>query len=435
MFKNASFVSATQETIAYSKLHNIYTSCQSSASFGSRSSLKKKSNCTFKQIDNFLRKSENYTKFKQARRNFTRLKVQSYRLNEIWSIDLADMQQLSEFHQGITFLFVAVDTLSRFVWVGPLKRKTAAACRQSLIDVIEGNERGPPVLQRRFCGGSRPVSPNREKIWVDKGREFAREFANFCQQSGIHLYSTCSETKSVFAERNIGSIKAIILKYVHENNTEVYHEQIQAFVDITISRINRVTKLMPNQVKKSDESFLVSLQNCKDIKKQEFKLVQHVRIRLKLNLFFRGYRIQFNKLSWPGLIENVTEGLFSYQLNRDEQNRDTTTQETIVERPRFGNGMTSMYVPTNLLKLNSSTLEEKFSPEKYFSIEKGCYSSVNSILQSMCDNFCSIVGWDISQMPLSWDICEASQLQHLKRLQTKKTKKIDSKPFPKIWKT
>ena len=93
----------------------------------------------------------------------------------------------------------------------------------------------------------------------------------------------------------------------------------------------------------------------------------------------------------PGLIENVTKSLFSYQLNRDEQNRDTSTEETIVERPRFGNGMVSMYVPRYLLKWNSSTLEEEFSPEKYFSIAKGCYSSVNSILQSMCDNLCGSV--------------------------------------------
>ena len=137
------------------------------------------------------------------------------------------------------------------------------------------------------------------------------------------------------------------------------------------------------------------------------------------------WEVALVELSWPGLIENVTEGLFSYQLNRDEQNRDTSTQETIVDRPRFGNGMVSMYVPRNLLKRNSSTLEE-FSPEKYFSITKGCYSSVNSILQSMCDNICSSVGWNISQLPLSWDICGASQLLHLKFNTTsnKENKKI-----------
>ena len=44
----------------------------------------------------------------------------------------------------------------------------------------------------------------------------------------------------------------------------------------------------------------------------------------------------------------------------------------------------------------------------------------------MCDNLCSSVGWDISQLPLSWDICEASQLLHLKFSTTsnKEEKKI-----------
>ena len=160
-------------------------------------------------------------------------------------------------------------------------------------------------MQPWFCGGSRPVSPKPEKNWVDKDQEFAREFANFCQRSGIHLYSTCSETKSVFAERNIRSIKALIFKYLQENNTEVYHEQLQAFVDIIISRINRVTKLAPNQVKKSDESFLVSLQNCNAIKKPKFKLGQHVRIRRKIDLFHRGYRIQFTEVFQTAAVETL----------------------------------------------------------------------------------------------------------------------------------
>ena len=149
-----------------------------------------------------------------------------------------------------------METLSWFVRVDPPKRKTAAACGKALINVIEGNKLGPPGLQQPlFCRGSRPVSPNPEKNWVDKGREFAREFANFCQQSGIHLYSTCSDTKLVIAERNIRSMKALLVKRLHENNIEVNYEQLKAFNDIITSRTNRVTKLAQSQVKKSDESF------------------------------------------------------------------------------------------------------------------------------------------------------------------------------------
>ena len=37
------------------------------------------------------------------------------------------------------------------------------------------------------------------------------------------------------------------------------------------------------------------------------------------------WEVALVEFSWPGVIENVTEDLFSYQHNRDEQNRDTST--------------------------------------------------------------------------------------------------------------
>ena len=124
-------------------------------------------------------------------------------------------------------------------------------------------------------------------------------------------------------------------------------------------------------------------------------------------VFQSSWEVALVELSWPVLIE----GLSSSQLNRDE-NFDTSLQE-FIERPRFGHGMVSQYVRRNMLKRNCSTLQEKFSPEKFSSITKGCYTAVNSILQSMCDNLCSSLGWNISPLPLSWDLCEASQLLRL----------------------
>ena len=49
-----------------------------------------------------------------------------------------------------------------------------------------------------------------EKVWTDKGSEFKGDFKKFCEKKGIHLYTTESETKSAFAERNIRSLKNII---------------------------------------------------------------------------------------------------------------------------------------------------------------------------------------------------------------------------------
>ena len=58
-----------------------------------------------------------YTKIRQNPSNLTRLKVQSYRINEIWSIDSADMQQLSNKNKGVRYRLVAVNTLNCFVRV------------------------------------------------------------------------------------------------------------------------------------------------------------------------------------------------------------------------------------------------------------------------------------------------------------------------------
>ena len=56
-----------------------------------------------------------------------------------------------------------------------------------------------------------------------------------------------------------------------------------------------MTKLTPKCVKKSDETFLVSLENCDPIGKEKFNNGERVRIRRKKDLFQRGYRIQFTE--------------------------------------------------------------------------------------------------------------------------------------------
>ena len=100
---------------AFPKIHDHYTNPGNTSAFGSRRSLIKASKFRPQDVDRYLNSSETYTKFKLPRKRFPRLKVISYRLNEIWSIDLADMQKLANTNAGIRYLFVAVDVLSRYI--------------------------------------------------------------------------------------------------------------------------------------------------------------------------------------------------------------------------------------------------------------------------------------------------------------------------------
>ena len=43
--------------------------------------------------------------------------------NNIWGVDLADMQLLSKLNKGFRFLLCIIDVFSKYAWVIPLKVK------------------------------------------------------------------------------------------------------------------------------------------------------------------------------------------------------------------------------------------------------------------------------------------------------------------------
>ena len=116
-------VKPAAESLAYSKNQTFWTSCNNPAAFDGRNALMKTSNCSYRQVDNYINRSETYTKIKQRRNSFPLSKVQSFRLYEFWFIDLAGMQKLSRYNHRNNFIFVALNTLNRFVWALPLKKR------------------------------------------------------------------------------------------------------------------------------------------------------------------------------------------------------------------------------------------------------------------------------------------------------------------------
>ena len=56
-------------------------------------------------------------------RKFEKRKVYSTFKDNIWSVDLADMQLLSKYNEGIRFLLCVIDIFSKYAWVVPLKDK------------------------------------------------------------------------------------------------------------------------------------------------------------------------------------------------------------------------------------------------------------------------------------------------------------------------
>ena len=56
-------------------------------------------------------------------RKFKKRKVYSSFRDNIWGVDLADMQSMSKYNKGIKYLLCAIDIFSKYTWFVPLKDK------------------------------------------------------------------------------------------------------------------------------------------------------------------------------------------------------------------------------------------------------------------------------------------------------------------------
>ena len=50
-------------------------------------------------------------------RKFKKRKVSSSFRENIWGVDLADMQKLSKYNKGIKYLLCSIDLFSKYAWV------------------------------------------------------------------------------------------------------------------------------------------------------------------------------------------------------------------------------------------------------------------------------------------------------------------------------
>ena len=56
-------------------------------------------------------------------KKFKRRKVYSSFKDNIWGVDLADMQLISKYNKGIRYILCVIDIFSRYAWVINLKNK------------------------------------------------------------------------------------------------------------------------------------------------------------------------------------------------------------------------------------------------------------------------------------------------------------------------
>ena len=104
-------------------------------------------------------------------------------IDSLWEADLAFAQDVVKENDGVNYLLVVIDVLSKYVWVRLRKNKTAC----SLLEAFDS------ILSE----GRKP-----EKLRTDKGTEFVnKSYKQYLKKKGIQFYTANNEPKASVVER------------------------------------------------------------------------------------------------------------------------------------------------------------------------------------------------------------------------------------------
>ena len=74
-------------------------------------------------------------------KNFKRRKVYARLKDNIWAVDLAEMESLSSKNQNVKYLLCVIDVFTKYVWVKFLKDRKGKTVLKAFIEIVNESNR------------------------------------------------------------------------------------------------------------------------------------------------------------------------------------------------------------------------------------------------------------------------------------------------------
>jgi len=172
-----------------------------------------------------------------TRKRFQRRPMICPEIDSVWSVDLADMQNLRTKNRNFAYILVAIDCLSKFLFTRPLKRKTKEEVQQALLDIFKKSKRRPQV------------------VFSDRGLEFKNGLLNRTLKAlGTRQFHSFSHLKAFQSERAIRTLKAKLYRYMTNKSLSEWVSGLASTTESINNSINRSIKMSPASVNKKNVS-------------------------------------------------------------------------------------------------------------------------------------------------------------------------------------
>ena len=206
------------------------------------------------------------------KKNYPTNKIVYKNIDEIWSIDLADMiDYKTSNNKDYRYIFIIIDNF--YLWCIPLKNKYSRTITYGFSDILTKSKRKPI------------------KIESDRGKEWYNSiFQNFLKSKNIHHYSRFTDKGPSIAERTIRTVRNLLKKPIFLAGNADWLSELPSVVKKYNNTTHHSTKMTPIQAsKKSNEKIVYNnLKDKREIQKPKFKLGQLVRTADIKRVFSKG---------------------------------------------------------------------------------------------------------------------------------------------------
>uniref|UniRef100_A0A914HYK8 Integrase catalytic domain-containing protein n=1 Tax=Globodera rostochiensis TaxID=31243 RepID=A0A914HYK8_GLORO len=278
-----------------------------------------KINISKKDVQNYLEGHRTYTLLRPRRVRFPRAKTVAAGFMTDVQVDLADLQTLSRHNRGYRYLLVAVDVLSKRLFVVPLLTKRAEDMLQAFKQLIE----------------QMPMAPHR--IFSDKGTEFRnRLLKEFFEQQDIAKHEPVhSSVKASVAERAIRNVKQRLYRYFAQKETLNWVDVVQKIIDGINKSVSRVHGMRPVDVNfKNAQQVWLRIYGTDDDggdkqqrrrRRPRFRKDEFVRMSREKGQFEKGYLPNYGDeiLTIDAVLEGVRPVRYKLRDERGEKFKGT----------------------------------------------------------------------------------------------------------------
>ena len=155
-------------------------------------------------------------------------------IDEIWSIDLAEMIDYKISSKKVfRYISVTIDNFSKYMWAIPLKNKYSQSITNEFSNILTTSKRRPLKLER------------------ERGAEFYNNiFQKFLKSENIHHYSRFTDKGPSIAERVIRTNRSLLKKPVFEKGKVDWLSELPSVINQNIITIHSSTKKTPTQASK-----------------------------------------------------------------------------------------------------------------------------------------------------------------------------------------